>query len=151
MYNNSTDEAISDEISTFIDGRYISGMEAAWRLQEFPICFRSHSVVRLAVHTENQQQLIFEEKNPSVSLDNWKTTLTAWFDLNKMDVFAKNINYINIPQYYVFNNQNKAWIKRQIYIYLSIFFCPVCLSFIDSKTVRSYKLKFCTEVSNVRT
>ena len=30
-----------------------------------------------------------------------------------MDVFAKNINYINIPQYYVFNNQNKAWIKRQ--------------------------------------
>ena len=31
--------------------------------------------------------------NPSVSLDNWKTTLTAWFDLNKMDVFAKNINY----------------------------------------------------------
>ena len=45
-------------------------MEAAWRLQEFPNCFRSHSVVRLAVHTENQQQLIFEEKNPSVSLDN---------------------------------------------------------------------------------
>ena len=69
-------------------GNNISGMEAAWRLQEFPICFRSHSVVRLAVHTENQQQLIFEEKNPSASLDNWKTTLTAWFDLNKMDVFA---------------------------------------------------------------
>ena len=54
MYNNSTDEAISDEISTFIDGRYISGMEAAWRLQEFPIYFRSHSVVILAVYTENQ-------------------------------------------------------------------------------------------------
>ena len=88
-------------------------MEAAWRLQEFLICFRSHSVVRLAVHTENQQQIIFEEKNPSVSLDNWKTTMTAWFDLNKMDVFAKNINYINIPQHYVFNNQNKACMKRQ--------------------------------------
>ena len=88
-------------------------MKAAWRLQEFPICFRSHSVVRLAVHTENQQQLIFEEKNPSASLHNWKTTFTAWFNLNKMDVFAKNINYINIPQYYVFNNQNTAWIKRQ--------------------------------------
>ena len=67
-------------------------MEAAWRLQEFSICFRSHSVVRLAVQTEDQQQLIFEEKNPSTALDNWKTTLTAWFDLNKMDVFAENIN-----------------------------------------------------------
>ena len=30
-----------------------------------------------------------------------------------MDVFAKNINYINIPQYYVFNNKNKSWIRRQ--------------------------------------
>ena len=30
-----------------------------------------------------------------------------------MDVFAKNINYINIPQCYVFNNQNEACIKRQ--------------------------------------
>ena len=72
-------------------------MEAAWRLQEVPICFRSHSVVRLAVHTENQQQLIFEEKNPSLDLDNSKTTLTPWFDLNKIDAFAENINYINIP------------------------------------------------------
>ena len=72
--NNSTDIEISDEISTFIDGRYI---EAAWRKQEFPICFRSHSAVRLAVHPENLQQLIFNEKNPSTALDNRKTTLTA--------------------------------------------------------------------------
>ena len=39
--------------------------------------------------------------------------MTAWFELNEMDVFAKNINYVNIPQYYVFNNQNKAWMRRQ--------------------------------------
>ena len=44
----------------------------------------------------------FQKKNHSAALDNQKTTLTAWFDLNKMDVFAKNINYINISQYYVF-------------------------------------------------
>ena len=66
-----TDKEISDEISTFIDGRYISGMEAAWRLQEFPT---------------------FEEKNPSASLDNWKTTLTSWFDLNKIR------NQTNLPK-----------------------------------------------------
>ena len=28
-------------------------------------------------------------------------------------ISQSHINYINIPQYYVFNNQNKAWIKRQ--------------------------------------
>ena len=53
------------------------------------------------------------KKSPSAAFDNWKTTLTAWFDLYKMDVFAKNIIYINISQYYVFNNQNKARIRRQ--------------------------------------
>ena len=54
-----------------------------------------------------------EEKNPSAALDNWKTTLTSCFDLNKMDVFARIINYMNISQYYVFNKRNKPWIRRQ--------------------------------------
>ena len=43
-------------------------MEAAWRLQEFPIGCRSHSIVRLAVHTENQQQIIFEKISPGAAL-----------------------------------------------------------------------------------
>ena len=48
-----------DEITEYIDGRYLSPMEAAWRLQEFSLCARSHTVIRLAVHTENQQRIIF--------------------------------------------------------------------------------------------
>ena len=35
------------------------------------------------------------------------------FHLNKINDIAKNINYINIPQYNVFNNQIKALSKRQ--------------------------------------
>ena len=53
----------------FIYGRYVSGTEAAWRLQEFPISCGSHSVVRLAIHTENQQQITFEEINPGAALN----------------------------------------------------------------------------------
>ena len=67
--DNNTVQEITDEISTFIHGRYISGTETAWRLQEFPIGCRSHSVVRLAVHTENQQQIIFEKINPGEALN----------------------------------------------------------------------------------
>ena len=44
-------------------------------------------------------------------MDNWKTTLTAWFDLNKKDDFAKKIKYVNLPQYY--NFKNKCWIPRE--------------------------------------
>ena len=47
---------VFDEISQYIDGRYLSPMEAAWHLETFPLCGRSHSVIHLAVHTENQQK-----------------------------------------------------------------------------------------------
>ena len=45
-----------DEISDYIDSRYLSPMEAAWRIEELPLSDRSHPIVRLAVHTENQQK-----------------------------------------------------------------------------------------------
>ena len=38
-------------------------MEAAWRIED-----RSHPIVRLAVHTENQQQIIFDENKEENAL-----------------------------------------------------------------------------------
>lgn len=58
---NKNDSEVHDEIKSYIDGRYISPMEAAWRLNGFNLVGRSHKIVRLAVHTENQQNLIFKE------------------------------------------------------------------------------------------
>ena len=49
--DKSVDTVTMDKISTFILGRYTSSMKAAWRLQEFPICYKSNSVLKLAVHT----------------------------------------------------------------------------------------------------
>ena len=36
--NDKDNTEIYDEINHYIDGRYLSPMEAAWRLQEFPLC-----------------------------------------------------------------------------------------------------------------
>ena len=102
-----------DEITEYIDGRYLSPMEAAWRLlqlQSFPLCGRNHTVERLSVHTENQQKIIFDENNIEESLNNSETTLTAWFKLNEVDDFATKIKYANIPKYFRF--KDKKWIKR---------------------------------------
>ena len=38
-----------DEIRTFVDARYVSAPEAAWRLFEFPMHHQSHTIVCLAV------------------------------------------------------------------------------------------------------
>ena len=88
-------------------------MEAAWRLQTFPITGRSHTVIHLAVYTENEQKLIFIENKEQDALNKWETTLTAWLKLNKIDEFARKIKYVNIPKYYVYNLKTKLWIKRQ--------------------------------------
>lgn len=50
---------IIDEISNYIDGRYVGPMEAAWRLQSFPLCGSGYKVVRLAVHTEDKKKYNF--------------------------------------------------------------------------------------------
>ena len=94
-----------------MDGRYLRPCEAAWRIEGFPLFSRSHPVTKLSVHTENQQKLIFEEDHEGESLKNNETTLTAWFELNKNDEFARKIHYVNIPEYYIF--QGKKWIRRK--------------------------------------
>ena len=77
----------------------------------FALCGTKHTVISLSVHTENQQRIIFEDNNETKALQNWKTTLTARFELNTKDDHAKNIKYDNIPKYY--NFENKCWIKRK--------------------------------------
>lgn len=57
-----------DEISQFIEGRYLSPMKAAWCIQELPLCGRSLAGVRLAVYTENLETIVFEENKETEAL-----------------------------------------------------------------------------------
>ena len=52
--NENVDKETYNEISNYIDSRYVSPMEAAWRIEELPLSDRSHHIVRLAIHVENQ-------------------------------------------------------------------------------------------------
>ena len=73
--------------------------EAIWRLFEYPMHEQSHTIYRLAVHLENEQTVYFREGQEEVAVEKAKskhTTLTAWFELNKNDSFARNINYLDI-------------------------------------------------------
>ncbi|GBN58986.1 hypothetical protein AVEN_34263-1 [Araneus ventricosus] len=42
------------------DGRYVSAPEAMWRLNEFNLSEKFHSVVRLAVHLPDQQAIVYQ-------------------------------------------------------------------------------------------
>ncbi|GBO03347.1 hypothetical protein AVEN_171030-1 [Araneus ventricosus] len=105
-----------DEILSFVEGRYVSAPEAMWRLNEFNLSHKSHTVVRLAVHLPQQQPIVYQDGQEAQAIERAalrKTTITSWFELNKNDPSAHNISYSDIPQYYVFDKSTTNWKKRQ--------------------------------------
>lgn len=76
-----------DEIKQYVDCRYISSIEAAYRLLEFNMHGRYPSVLPLMVHLPDEQFVMFDVENTVEQLKNAiaksrKTTLQAWFDNN---------------------------------------------------------------------
>uniref|UniRef100_A0AC34QDY1 Helitron helicase-like domain-containing protein n=1 Tax=Panagrolaimus sp. JU765 TaxID=591449 RepID=A0AC34QDY1_9BILA len=58
-----------DECNSFSDNRYIGVYEACWRLLEFPIHGRSHSILRLPIHLPNADCNLEIDANDENALD----------------------------------------------------------------------------------
>ena len=72
-----------DEISQYEDLRSVGSSEAAWHLLAFPIAKRFPPVQTLRVHTEDQQQVVFDEGTEEEALERQRETeLTAFFQHN---------------------------------------------------------------------
>ncbi|XP_045468086.1 uncharacterized protein LOC123676313 [Harmonia axyridis] len=107
-------EIVYDEIKAFIESRYISSGESAWRLLGFPIQGRSHAIYRLPVHLPGERVVYFEEGQEEVALQYPKLSrLEAYFRLNVENASARKFKYLEIPLYYSFNDQEHRWIKRR--------------------------------------
>ncbi|GBM41296.1 hypothetical protein AVEN_202888-1 [Araneus ventricosus] len=87
-----------------------------WRLNEFNLSHKSHTVVRLAVHLPQQQPIVYQDGQEAQAVERAalrKTTLTSWFELNKNYPSAHSISYSDIPQYYVFDKSTTNWKNRE--------------------------------------
>ena len=106
-----------DEIACYQTARYISTNEACWKLFGFNIHHHHPPVVQMAVHIENGQRVQFNPDDPRAKrlLSNPppRSTLTAFFDLNANDNFAKTLLYPEIPEYYVWDKASKTWRRRK--------------------------------------
>ncbi|XP_021959226.1 uncharacterized protein LOC110855114 [Folsomia candida] len=114
-----------DEVKSFLDARYVSPPEAAWRLFGYRMHQQTHTVCRLQVHLPNEQMIVFQKDSISSAVRNaaaTDTTLTAWFKLNQVDADARNFFYFEIPEHYIFENlatqdvnaiKKKIWRKRR--------------------------------------
>ena len=74
-----------DEVTEFLDARYVGAPEATWRLLGFKLHGRSHPVERLPVHLENQENVLFTEGHEAAAAESAQartSKLDAWFALN---------------------------------------------------------------------
>jgi hypothetical protein len=112
--NNSAVPRAVDEISDFVNGRYIGSSEACWRMFEYPLQGHKPAVVRLAVHLEGQQYVVYQVGAPQVAMDRQaQTTLTAWFEANELYPEARQLLYPDFPKRYVWDKRSKTWQARQ--------------------------------------
>ncbi|XP_010451598.1 PREDICTED: uncharacterized protein LOC104733743 [Camelina sativa] len=116
-----------DEISEYLDCRYVSACEAIWRIFAFHIHYHKPAVIRLHIHLQDQQRLLFDQlqrlENILSREDVEKTMLTEWMATNKREKEATDVGYISkkkafdltyveFPKYYVWNS-TKTWTRRK--------------------------------------
>ena len=77
---------VVNEVSEFLDDRYVTAPEACWRLFELPMHACSHVVERLPVHLKDEQATIFpegQERHVAAKKASTPTKLTAYFAVSK--------------------------------------------------------------------
>ena len=103
-----------DEIVNYLEARYVSATEACYR----PFAFELHAnlphVIRLALHLEDQQPVVFAESADleDVFIRQKHTTLTGWFVANRKFASARDLTYTNFPDKFVWNKTDREWKER---------------------------------------
>ena len=81
---------------------------------EFSTHGRHPPIIRLAVHDQNEQFMVFREGNEATALDrNNSTTLTAWMDYNAEHPESREYLYDDFPQLHRWDPAKKKWFLRK--------------------------------------
>ena len=104
-----------DEISAYLNARYVGPTESCWRIYGFRMHDHSHSIVRLPVLLPNHQQVYFVEGEEKAALATARRTpsmLQEYFSLNnKNEAEAREVLYKDITSEY---RWNRGWnVRRQ--------------------------------------
>ncbi|KAJ1686825.1 hypothetical protein LUZ63_010753 [Rhynchospora breviuscula] len=110
-------EQVIDEVLNYLDCRYLTPHESVWRLFQYDIHYSHPTVERLPIHLPFQNNIVFRDSqslqqvasNPA----NQQTKLTAWFQLNQNDPFARTLTYPEVTKYYTWHKDEKNWQYRQ--------------------------------------
>ena len=103
-----------DEISSYVDARYVSASESIWRILGFPLHDECPKVFPLAIHLPDQRIVTFgaDDELSNVINKNMNTHLTSWFNTNKSDVNSRSLLYSEFPKHFTWEATKKIWKPR---------------------------------------
>ncbi|KAK8931408.1 hypothetical protein KSP39_PZI016221 [Platanthera zijinensis] len=105
-----------DEVSKYVDGRWVCAPEALWKIFKFEMTRMYPSVSRLQIHLPNQHQVHFgnEEMISTVLANerNSKSMLTEFFRAYNDDHEREKYLYKDFPKYYRYLSAERKWIPR---------------------------------------
>jgi hypothetical protein len=116
-----TEKIDHNEVQRYVDGRYVSAPDAAWKIFRYEMQEKSHTIVQLPVHLKGQENFYFEEhwseEEIKEAMDK-KKMLQGYFDLNNpssdnYDRDAAELLYYEIPEKYIWQTKTGKWVKRK--------------------------------------
>jgi hypothetical protein len=111
-----------DEVANYLDARCLSPCEACWRIFKFPLQGKSHSVMPLSVHLENEQIVYVDNEADDEDLQikaEKKSTLLAYFEYMQKNP-DKNYLYGDMPEFCTWNSTKGVWTDRKTHFNKSI-------------------------------
>ena len=101
----------TNEVKTYLNCRYVSAIEACWRIFEFAIHHRELVVQRLSFHNEDEKPVLFEDidylndvvDKPSIG----KRKFTEWMKTNALYEEARELTYSEFPTKWVWHRGDK--------------------------------------------
>lgn len=105
-----------NEVKMYLDGRYLSPIEACWRMFGFKMHKESHTIYRLEVHLPKEQNITFDPASNEVEeimVASNSSKLLRYFELNATDPAARPYTYNEIVEHYCWNQESKTWNKRK--------------------------------------
>ena len=103
-----------DEVSNYLEARYVSACGACYRIFSFELHANLPYVMRLALHLEHHQSVIFSDHaniEEVLSIEK-HSTLTGWFVANRNFPSARDISYIDFPENFVWDISKREWKQR---------------------------------------
>ena len=91
--------------------RYVSHIEAAYRIIGFPMHYPMHTVIFLSPHSPNEEPIYF--KGEHAQRNNLKSKLLAHFDPFSQDDNAKNMAWTEVAEHYCFNGTRYVPFKKE--------------------------------------